>query len=87
MPGKFDSMLYSFDMGPVHFISISTEFYYFLQYGIKHVVAQYEWLVEDLREANRPERRAERPWIVTFGHRPMYCSNNNTDDCTQHEVG
>lgn len=24
----------------------------------------------------------QRPWIVTFGHRPMYCSNSNGNDCT-----
>lgn len=29
--------------------------------------------------------RAQRPWIVTFGHRPMYCSNANADDCTNHQ--
>ncbi|KAL3196669.1 hypothetical protein MRX96_045144, partial [Rhipicephalus microplus] len=36
-------------------------------------------------EATRPERRRERPWIITMGHRPMYCSNNDRDDCTLNE--
>lgn len=25
---------------------------------------------------------AKRPWIITFGHRPMYCSNDN-DSCRE----
>lgn len=49
MPGGYENMLYSFNLGPAHFISISTEFYYFLYYGIKPVVLQYEWLVNDLK--------------------------------------
>uniref|UniRef100_A0A8C4Q4Q9 Purple acid phosphatase n=1 Tax=Eptatretus burgeri TaxID=7764 RepID=A0A8C4Q4Q9_EPTBU len=24
-----------------------------------------------------------RPWIITMGHRPMYCSNTDMDDCTK----
>ncbi|KAM3829421.1 acid phosphatase type 7 isoform 1-T3 [Vipera latastei] len=44
------------------------------------------WLCSSWRqEANRPARRGERPWIITMGHRPMYCSNNDKDDCTQYE--
>ena len=35
------------------------------------------------QEANKPENRAERPWIIVMGHRPMYCSNNDSDDCTR----
>lgn len=49
MPGGYENMMYSFNFGPAHFISISTEFYYFLYYGIKPVVIQYEWLVNDLK--------------------------------------
>lgn len=83
MPGNTENLFYSFNMGPVHFIGFSTELYYFLNYGIKPLAKQYEWLKNDLREANKPENRKLRPWIVTFGHRPMYCSNDNDKDCRQ----
>lgn len=82
MPGPHESMFYSFDLGPVHFISISTEFYYFLEYGTKMVANQFNWLREDLKEANRPENRSKRPWIILYGHRPMYCSNSDDIDCS-----
>ncbi|XP_066147683.1 acid phosphatase type 7 [Euwallacea fornicatus] len=86
MPGGKQSMFYSFDIGPMHIISISTELYYFINYGFKSIVFQYEWLVDDLVKANLPENREKHPWIIVMGHRPMYCSNNNTDDCTHHET-
>lgn len=78
--------MYSFNMGPMHFISISTEFYYFMNYGIKSLVFQYQWLENDLIVANLPVNRQKRPWIVVMGHRPMYCSNTDADDCTHHET-
>lgn len=84
--GNSENLFYSFNMGPVHFIGFSTEVYYFMNYGIKTLINQYIWLEKDLEEANKPENRNERPWIVTFGHRPMYCSNENGDDCTHHET-
>ncbi|XP_046967699.1 acid phosphatase type 7 isoform X1 [Vanessa cardui] len=82
MPGPYESMFYSFDLGPIHFISISTEFYYFLEFGFKMVANQFQWLEEDLLQATKPENRARRPWIVLFGHRPMYCSNSDDIDCS-----
>lgn len=86
MPGDTESLYYSFNIGPVHFISLSTEVYYFMNYGIKTLVKQYQWLQKDLIEATKPENRQLRPWIVVFGHRPMYCSNENGDDCTHSQT-
>uniref|UniRef100_A0A146LZU8 Purple acid phosphatase n=2 Tax=Lygus hesperus TaxID=30085 RepID=A0A146LZU8_LYGHE len=72
MPGSSENLYYSFNMGPVHFVSVNTEAYWFLEFGFKLIVKQFNWLLRDLEEAN--ENRSERPWIVLYGHRPMYCS-------------
>ena len=32
-----NNMFFSYDIGPVHFVSVSTEFYYFLNYGYMQV--------------------------------------------------
>ena len=37
MPHDNKNMFFSFNIGPVHFVSISTEFYYFLNYGMSQV--------------------------------------------------
>uniref|UniRef100_A0A2A4JZY1 Purple acid phosphatase n=1 Tax=Heliothis virescens TaxID=7102 RepID=A0A2A4JZY1_HELVI len=79
MPGRDSSLFYSFDVGPVHFVSISTEVYYFTEFGEELIDHQYDWVKSDLEKANLPENRLERPWIVMFGHRPMYCSNIDPD--------
>ncbi|XP_036339037.1 acid phosphatase type 7 isoform X2 [Rhagoletis pomonella] len=86
MPGGTENLFYSFDLGPIHFVTFSTELYYFLHYGLKSLIFQYEWLMRDLKEANQPENRKQRPWIITFAHRPMYCSNDNGNDCSKHET-
>lgn len=48
MPGRSEGMFYSFDLGPAHFVAISTEVYYFPQYGIESIKTQYNWLQHDL---------------------------------------
>ncbi|CAH1261774.1 ACP7 [Branchiostoma lanceolatum] len=85
MPGGVQSLFYSFNVGPAHIIGFSTEVYFYIQYGLKQMTEQYKWLEQDLMEAAKPENRKQRPWIITMGHRPMYCSNNDHDDCTRHE--
>lgn len=82
MPGQTESLWYSWNLGSAHIISLSTEVYFYLEYGLELVFKQYEWLKKDLEEANKPENRAVRPWIITMGHRPMYCSDDDQDDCT-----
>lgn len=85
MPGNTESLWYSYDVGQAHIISFSTEVYFYPEYGTQLIPTQYEWLEKDLQEANKPENRRRHPWIITMGHRPMYCSNNDTDDCTIYE--
>ncbi|XP_002738205.1 acid phosphatase type 7-like [Saccoglossus kowalevskii] len=78
-PMPLDNMWYSFNMAKVHFISYSTEVYFT---DDNLIDVQYQWLLNDLQEANQPENRLKRPWIIVYGHRPMYCSNADSDDCT-----
>ncbi|BET01030.1 Purple acid [Nesidiocoris tenuis] len=84
MPGGHENLWYSFDLGPIHFINLNTEAYYFPEYGLKLAIKQYLWLEEDLKKATSAENREKRPWIITYGHRPMYCSDDDGDDCARH---
>ncbi|CAI5452513.1 unnamed protein product [Caenorhabditis angaria] len=84
--GYGDNQFYSFNLGPVHWVGVSTENYgYYYQYGMEPVFTQYNWLKADLTEANKPANRAVRPWIFTFQHRPFYCSNVNSAECQSFE--
>ncbi|XP_070536666.1 acid phosphatase type 7-like [Ptychodera flava] len=78
-PTPEEKMWYSFNIGKAHFISYSTEVYF----TNGPIESHYQWLLDDLREANKPENRSRRPWIIAYGHRPMYCSNVDGDDCTK----
>ncbi|CAI9540666.1 unnamed protein product [Staurois parvus] len=82
MPGDTEGLWYSWDLGPAHIISFSTEVYFYLKYGEELVAKQFNWLQRDL-QATSKARRSERPWIITMAHRPMYCTNFNSDDCAQ----
>ncbi|XP_074659811.1 acid phosphatase type 7-like [Tubulanus polymorphus] len=83
-PGR-DNMYYSFDVGPVHFIAINTEIYYYKISDLKQIYSQHKWVENDLIEATKPQNRAVRPWIIMLGHRPMYCGNRDNDMCTKNE--
>ncbi|KAK6645388.1 hypothetical protein RUM43_001665 [Polyplax serrata] len=80
MPGRSEGMFYSFDLGPAHFVAISTEVYYFPQYGIESIKTQYNWLQNDLTVAFK--NRHNRPWIIVLQHRPFYCSSDTNEDCS-----
>lgn len=40
---------FSFDIGPAHVISFSTEYYFFIEYGLYQIERQYLWLEADLK--------------------------------------
>ncbi|KAL3085574.1 hypothetical protein niasHT_037315 [Heterodera trifolii] len=78
------NLFYSFDLGPAHFIAFSTEFYFWPNYyRYESLAAQWHWLIRDLEKANL--NRHQVPWIITMGHRPMYCSDFSGDDCTRYD--
>ena len=82
-----ENMFYSWNIGPVHIISLSTEVYFEpntrrITSNIHDIQDQFNWLVKDLITANLLENRQKQPWIITMGHRPMYCSNVGFDACT-----
>jgi len=60
------NLYYSFDYGPIHVISLSSEMELFW-----HWMDQYKWLEQDLAKIDRKKT----PWVFTTWHRPFYCSN------------
>ncbi|KAJ8046055.1 Acid phosphatase type 7 [Holothuria leucospilota] len=76
-----ENLWYSWDIGPAHIIFLSTEVYFYTKYGLNPISQQRDWLVADLKKANLPEMRQQRPWIITVGHRPPYCSDVGDNQC------
>ncbi|CAN7003202.1 hypothetical protein Bca4012_052123 [Brassica carinata] len=75
MPGnsseaKVRNLYYSYDMGSVHFVYISTETD-FLKGG-----KQYRFVKSDLESVNR----SKTPFVVVQGHRPMYTTSTKGSD-------
>jgi hypothetical protein len=71
---------YSFERGPVHFIVLDTDAWYFDE--VAYVLQpQWTWLLADLAAVDR----SVTPWVIMMGHRPMYCSlcsSSSTDPAT-----
>jgi hypothetical protein len=70
--GSGDNMWYSFDVGPVHFVSFSTETDY---PGApvdvkrkKRSISQLAWIDNDLANVNR----TATPFVIVIAHRPIY---------------
>ena len=68
--GPLSRFYYSFDYGPVHFLTFSTE------HSIDKGGEQWTFAVDDLRRAAANRQRV--PWIVVFTHHPFYCSDTLT---------
>ncbi|OMO93418.1 hypothetical protein CCACVL1_06510 [Corchorus capsularis] len=64
------NLYYSFDMGPVHFVYMSTETNFLPGSG------QYNFLKHDLESVDR----AKTPFVVVQGHRPMYTTSYESRD-------
>jgi len=76
--GSNTNWFYSFDISYVHFVGFSTEVYYHADLNAT-LDYQYRWLQKDLSNVDR----AKTPWVILFGHRPMYCSNvDDMPDCS-----
>ncbi|PVD25438.1 hypothetical protein C0Q70_13094 [Pomacea canaliculata] len=81
MPGGDGTgMYFSWDIGPAHIISFNTEVYYNQYATTENIKRQYDWLEADLQKANLPANRAARPWVISMGHKPMYCSNEDNGE-------
>ena len=80
MPGtqsrSGNNLYYSFDVGDIHFVAISSELYYYSEYYNNEILMrQYNWLLNDLAASNKKGSK----WKVVFAHRPMYCSVDTND--------
>jgi hypothetical protein len=70
MPWKsLDAPWYSYDVGPMHIVGISTEHNFFIG------SPQYQWIEQDLASVNK----SVTPWILFGGHRPMYIDSTEDD--------
>jgi hypothetical protein len=65
-PATLNQPWWSYDVGLIHMIGISTEHNY------TRDSPQYNWLKNDLRKVNR----TLTPWILFNGHRPMYINSD-----------
>ena len=74
---EHNNHFWSYNIGPAHIISFSTEFYFFTEYGTHQIDNQLAWLKQDLEKAN--QSRSERPWIITMAHRPFYSQYGDKD--------
>jgi hypothetical protein len=49
---------------------------------LNNVIEMHNWLKSDLEKADK--NRLVTPWIVVFGHRPMYCAKGWWDCSYKH---
>ena len=61
---------YAYSHRNIRFVSVSTE------HSLSPGSEQYKWLEEELAAADTHEARAQRPWLLLFGHKPSVCSHD-----------
>jgi hypothetical protein len=66
---SFDQTWWSRSVGPIHWLSISTE------HNWAPGSAQYSFIEKDLASVDRKVT----PWLIVGGHRPMYIDSTNND--------
>jgi len=89
-----ENLYHSFTVGLTHWIAYSTEVYF--QYealhghgGVHRNFGPYPNIAKDqlaFVEADLKAAVANRdkvPWIIAYGHRPMYCSDSDDTDCME----
>jgi hypothetical protein len=81
LPGPFsisldyENLYYSWNYGNIHFLSIDTESILDIAYLSPKQLA---WIEQDLASVDR----TVYPWVIVYGHRPLYCSGTSSD-CTE----
>lgn len=72
----YENYWYSFNIGPVHVVSLSSEVIFNRPSSL--IKKQNQWLIDDLNNLDR----TKYPWVVTMAHRPPFCdSGDDHDDC------
>ncbi len=70
------NFFYTIEKPPIKMININTEIFYFE--SVKFLVnKQIDYLILNLNNTDRKKF----PYLIVTGHRPIYCSNKNYDDC------
>lgn len=71
-----NNYFYTLEFPPLKMININTEAFYFN--SLKNTLEkQIQFIEKELSITDR----SIYPWLIVTGHRPMYCSNKNSDDC------
>jgi hypothetical protein len=85
--GSGDNMWYSFDLGPVHVLSFSTESDYVgAPIDLKRSAraqTQVQWMAADLAAVNR----SVTPFVIVMGHRPIYVDSPGCLDNAGNPIG
>ncbi|CEF69793.1 Iron/zinc purple acid phosphatase-like protein [Strongyloides ratti] len=76
---------YSFTIGPINFIALSSEIYgFYAVYGPDPIKRQGKWLKNELERIKKDKEN--HPWTIAYLHRPLYCyTKYHVDECNEYE--